>query len=100
MNALVSVHEGWGRDTEIPSGKVQDMGMVAEAVDARMQYPGSRQRVGDKWFLQESLSSSPFEAKLGEMGGMHALVRKLPSKCQPCFSSELWKPHVTEPQQH
>lgn len=48
MNALVSVHEGWGRDTEIPSGKVQDMGMVAEAVDARMQYPGSRQRVGDK----------------------------------------------------
>lgn len=34
MNALVSVPGGCGRDTEIPAGKVQDMGMVAEAVDA------------------------------------------------------------------
>lgn len=50
MRALVSVRGGWGRDTEIQARKVQDMGMVAEAevVDAHMQYPGSRQRVGDK----------------------------------------------------
>lgn len=48
MRALVSVRGGWGRDTEILARKVQDMGMVAEAVDAQMQYPGARQRVGDK----------------------------------------------------
>lgn len=40
----------WGRDPEILAGRVENVGMVAAVVIARMKYPGSSQR-GERYMI-------------------------------------------------